>query len=101
MDGLRRDKISMAKDLTDMIKSQLRVIYGDSADTAFHDFDVVHYKLEEQFAAVAIGYLRDGGRHHALLRGKGKGNVIEALEALWSHTQRQLTEKFTREPLFF
>lgn len=76
--------------------AQLCAIYTGQA---FETFDVIHYKYEGQFAAVALGYIRDGAGWEALLRGKGRENVIEALEALWSHTQKQLIEKFKEEPL--
>ncbi|KAF2632283.1 hypothetical protein BU25DRAFT_454635 [Macroventuria anomochaeta] len=101
MDGLPRDKINMAKNLTSMIKSQLRAIHNSALCPKFDAFDVIHYKCEAQFAAVAVGYVKDLGGYETLLRGRGRENVIEALEALWSHTQKQLTEKFKKEPLEF
>ncbi|KAF3041833.1 hypothetical protein E8E11_003644 [Didymella keratinophila] len=74
MDGLPRDKISMAKDLTDIIKSIAIVYFNEETGNSGWE---------------------------PLLRAKGREKIIEAFEALWGHTQKMLMERFEIEPLKF
>lgn len=118
MDGLPREKINMAKNLTDMIKgeshciigestpakvfpAQMRVLYTDTKSNSYGiylDFEVVHYKMNDDHVALAVGYAGERSQRYSkiLMHTRATGGVIDALERLWSLTQNEMSHKFRK-----
>ncbi|KAF2833011.1 hypothetical protein CC86DRAFT_399668 [Ophiobolus disseminans] len=95
MNGFPREMISMAKDLKEMIISQLQAGYGLGGNNSINRFDVYHLKDGDTFVARAIVYLKgsngssDFSTWVKLLDGRSEERVVNALENLWNRPRRR------------
>jgi hypothetical protein len=71
------------------------------AGVEIETYGIFHYKLNNEYAAVAIAYPRHGGQYRVLLHVTHPEGVVAALEKLWEVGVQMLGREIMRVPLEF
>ncbi|KAH5069975.1 hypothetical protein HBH70_150790 [Parastagonospora nodorum] len=98
MHGFSRKKVEIAKDLKDIIISQLQAVFGFGNNLG--SFDVIHLKFNSAFIARAIAYPVNCNGSNGIsswfkvLDGYSTEGVVHALEDLWDEMLAQIGPNF-------